>query len=94
MQKTIKHTDLYIGQLVTVTDHPETQVYTIAAIDGQIAVLQWREGTRHSVQAHDKYSLLKPTLQQIEYSIAANGPLVTTKELVEWVKRAIAKINK
>ncbi len=84
MKKVIKHTDLYIGQLVVVTEHPETQVYTVAAIDGHVAILQWQEGTRHCSQGHDKYGLLKPTLQQIEYSIAANGPLVSTKELVEW----------
>ncbi len=91
MKKSIPHTNLYVGQLVTVTDHPETQVYTIAAIDGQAAVLQWCEGNRHSVQAHDKYGLLKPTLQQIEYSIAANGPLVTTKELADWHHRSKAQ---
>lgn len=84
MKKAIKHTDLYIGQLVVVTEHPETQVYTIASIESQLVILQWREGTRHCSQGHDKYGLLKPTLQQIEYSIAANGSLVSTKELVEW----------
>lgn len=84
MKKAIKHTDLYIGQLVVVTEHPETQVYTVAAIAGHVAILQWQEGAGHCSQGHDKYGLLKPTLQQIEYSIAANGPLVSTKELVEW----------
>ena len=89
MKKAIKHTDLYIGQLVVVTEHPETRVYTIAATDGHVAILQWQEGTRHCSQklripTNEKYGLFKPTLAQIEYSIAANGPLVSTKELVEW----------
>ena len=84
MKKAIKHTDLYIGQLVVVTEHPETQVYTVASIAGQSVILQWREGTSHCSQGHDKYGLLTPTLEQIEYSIAANGSLVSTKELVEW----------
>ena len=84
MKKSIKHTDLYIGQLVVVTEHPETQVYTIASIEAQVVILQWKEGTRHCSQGYEKYSLLKPTLEQIEYSIAANGALVSTKELVEW----------
>lgn len=84
MKKAIKHTDLYIGQLVVVTEHPETQVYTVASVEGQSVILQWREGTSHCSQGHDKYGLLKPTLEQIEYSIAANGSLVSTKELVEW----------
>lgn len=81
MKKPIKHTDLYIGQLVVVTEHPETQVYTIADIHTQMVTLQWYEGTRQCGQHYEKYGLLKPTLQQIEYSIAANGPLVSTQEL-------------
>jgi len=80
----IKHSDLYIGQLVVVTEHPETQVYTVAGIEGHVAILQWFEGTQFCSQGHDKYGLLKPTLQQIEYSIAANGALVSTKEILEW----------
>lgn len=85
MKKVIKHTDLYIGQLVVVTEHPETQVYTVAHIEGQAVMLQWCEGARTCAQAHEKYGLMKPTLEQIEYSIAANGPLVSTKQLVETV---------
>lgn len=86
MKKAIKHTDLYIGQLVVVTEHPEAQVYTIAAFVGtQGVTLQWCEGRRTCAQAHEKYGLMKPTLEQIEYSIAANGPLVSTKQLVETV---------
>jgi hypothetical protein len=77
----IKHTDLYIGQLVVVTEHPETQVYTVAAIHSQMVTLQWCEGSRQCGQHYEKYGLLKPTLEQIEYSIAANGPLVSTQAL-------------
>lgn len=82
MKKSIKHTDLYVGQLVVVTEHPETQVYTVAEIHSQMVTLQWQEGSRQCGQHYEKYSLLKPTLQQIEYSIAANGPLVSLKECV------------
>lgn len=85
MKKSIKHTDLYIGQLVVVTDHPETQVYTVAHIDGRAVMLQWFEGSRTCSQEFDKYGLMKPTLEQVEYSIAANGPLVSTKQIVETV---------
>lgn len=82
--KNIKHSDLYIGQLVVVTMHPEAQVYTVAAVVGQSVILQWFEGSRMcSSGERDKYGLMKPTLQQIEYSIAANGPLVSTKQIVE-----------
>ena len=81
MKKSINHKDLYIGQLVVVTDHPETQVYTVAAVHSQVVTLEWREGTRRCSQHFDKYGSLKPTLQQIEYSIAANGALVSTREI-------------
>jgi hypothetical protein len=80
----IKHSDLYIGQLVVVTEHPETQVYTVAGIEGHIALLQWHEGSRLCSQGHEKFGLMKPDLQQIEYSIAANGALVSTRDIVEW----------
>lgn len=85
MKKTIKHKDLYIGQLVVVTDHPEAQVRTVAGFEGNAVILQWHEGSRLCSQGvHAAVGLLKPTLEQIEYSIAANGSLVSTKELVEW----------
>lgn len=84
MQKRIKKSDLYIGQLVVVTDHPEAQVRTVAGVEGNVAILQWHEGSRLCSQGHDAFGLMKPTLKQIEYSIAANGALVSTQELVDW----------
>ena len=33
---------------------------------------------------NDELRAVHETLEQIEYSIAANGALVSTKELVEW----------
>lgn len=84
MKKVIKHTELYIGQLVVVTEHPETQVYTIADFEGNNVLLQWREGTHQTRATFDKFSLIKPTLQQIEYSIAANGALVSSKDINNW----------
>lgn len=81
MTKCIKHTDLYIGQLIVVTDHPETQVYTIASVERHAVMLVWFEGTRICTQATEKYGLMKPTLKQIEYSIAANGRLASTKDI-------------
>ena len=81
MKRSINHKDLYVGQLVVVTDHPETQVYTVTAIHNRTVALQWREGTRHCNQHFEKYALLKPTLQQIEHSIAANGALVSRSEI-------------
>lgn len=80
--KAINPDTLSIGQIVVVTDHPETQVYTVARIDRHTVSLQWREGMRFCAQDHEKYSLYNPTLRQIEYSIAANGPLVSSRDLV------------
>lgn len=80
----IKKSNLYVGQLVVVTDHPETQVYTIAEINGNIAILQWYEGDRHCSQGHDAFGFLIPTLKQIEYSIAHNGRLMPVCDLLEW----------
>lgn len=84
MKKALNHKSLYIGQLVVVTEHPETQVYTIAEFEGNNVLLQWREGTSQTRCTHDKFGLLKPTLEQIEYSIAANGALVSTKDVNNW----------
>jgi hypothetical protein len=80
----IKHDDLYIGQLVVVTEHYEAQVYTVAGIKNHMAILQWYEGKQFCSQGHEKYGLLKPDLKQIEYSVAANGPLVSTRDILEW----------
>ena len=85
MKKVIYKKDQHIGQLVVVTEHPETQVYTIAGYGNQdLVILQWFEGTKLCSQGHSAYDLVKPTIDQIEYSIANNGRLVSTDDIVEW----------
>lgn len=85
MRKQIKRQDLSLGNLVVVTVHPETQVYTVAGFEGQNEVLlMWKEGKRICQQIHDIDSLYKPTIEQIEYSISGNGALVGTHEM--WCK--------
>ena len=85
MRRFIKQANLYVGQLVVTTDYPEATVSTIVSIDYLRVELRWREGTRLCGCTFDSYMLMKPSLDQIEYSIAANGALVSTKEIEEMV---------
>jgi len=83
MQRYIAHKKLYIGQLVVVTAAKNAQVYTIAHINHEIrhVSLVWIEGNQKCVSSHDYFCLFKPTLEQIETSIAINGRLVSTKDI-------------
>ena len=85
MKKTIKRDNQYIGQLVTVTEHPEGQVYTIADFEGNNVLLQWQEGKSQTRCTHDRDSLMLPTLAQIEYTIDKSGPLVSVSD-THWFK--------
>lgn len=85
MKKTIKRDKQYIGQLVTVSTHPDSQVYTIASIEAKYVWLQWREGTNQTRCTHDIDSLFLPTLEQIEASIG-NGALVSWRDIDQWDK--------
>ena len=76
MNKPIKIQQLYVGQLICVNSDTETQVYTIAKIDRLDVLLMWKEGTHDCQQWTDYSYCYKPTLEQIEYSITQNGPLV------------------
>jgi len=82
MNKQIKNP--HVGQLCVVGKHQDATVYTVAEVKGNIAVLQWREGKRHCSEGYDRWSLLEPTLAQIQYSIRAVGPLVSVNDIVEW----------
>ena len=84
MAKSLTLKQIHLGQLIVRGDHADAQVYTVAAVRGFNIYLVWFEGTRQCGQWIDYSGSLKPTLEQIEYSIAANGALVSTKELVEW----------
>lgn len=83
MTKCIKHTDLYIGQLVVTNEHIEAQVYTIASIEPtyRAVSLIWFEGNHKCVGTHEYFSLMKPTLKQIETNIAISGRLASTKDI-------------
>jgi hypothetical protein len=83
MKNLIKHTDLYIGQLVVTNDHPEAVVYTIASIEPtyKAAVLNWFEGNHKCTGTHEYFSFYKPTLKQIENHIAMVGRLASTQDI-------------
>ena len=85
MKQTIKRDKQYIGQLVSVTEHPEGQVYTIATFEGNNVLLQWREGTIQTRSTHDRDSLVLPSLEQIENSIG-DGALVSWRDIQQWNK--------
>jgi len=83
MQRYISHKKLYIGQLVVVTGAKDAQVYTIAHIahEYRAVSLVWFEGNQKCVSSHDYFCLFKPTLEQIETSIALYGRLASEKDI-------------
>ena len=84
MSKSLKKSNLYIGQLVTTSDSQEAQVRTVSHIfDNNMVELQWYEGDQLIVQGIDRSMLYTPTIQQIEYSIQFNGRLVSTNDILE-----------
>jgi uncharacterized protein (DUF1810 family) len=85
MKKAINRDKQYVSQLVCVTTHPDAQVYTIASLEGNNAVLQWREGAFQTRCTHDRDSLVLPSLEQIENSIG-DGALVSWCDIQQWNK--------
>ena len=83
-QQKVKKSEIYVGQLVVCTDHPEAQVRTISHIfDNNMVEVQWFEGTNLSIQGIDYSMLYVPTIKQIEYSIQFNGKLVANHDILE-----------
>lgn len=81
MAKKLSLKQLRICQLIVLSEHPDAQVYTIAAIRGLIIHVIWFEGVRRCGQWTDYGDCYKPTLKQIEYSIAANGRLASGQDI-------------
>jgi hypothetical protein len=86
MRRFLSSKNLYVGQLVVTNAAVGAVVRTVAEINTEknIAVLQWMEGNNFCSQGFDSYMLMKPSLEQIEYSIAHCGQLLSSKMLVEW----------
>jgi len=81
MSKSLTLKQVRIGQLIVRGDHKDAQVYTVAAVRGFNIYLIWFEGTRQCGQWSDYSGSYKPTLEQIEYSIAANGRLASGQDI-------------
>ncbi len=81
MSKKLTLKQIRIGQLIVRGEHADAQVYTIAAIRGFNIHVIWFEGTRKCGQWTDCGDCYKPTLEQIEYSIAANGRLASGQDI-------------
>jgi hypothetical protein len=79
--KAITLKSLYLGQLIVRGEHEDAQVYTIGAIRGSNVYLVWFEGSRQFGQWDDYHHSYKPTLKQVEYSIAANGRLASGQDI-------------
>lgn len=85
MRRFLATANLYLGQLVVISDHPEAIVATIVSIKGYSVELRWKEGDKMCGCGWQSYMLKKPSLKQIENSIANNGALVSVKEIEELV---------
>lgn len=81
MAKSLTLKQIRLGQLIVRGEHKDAQVYTVAAIRGLNIYLVWFEGTRQCGQWSDYSGCYKPTLDQIEYSIAANGRLASGHDI-------------
>ena len=83
MAKALTREEMYLGQLIVRGEHLEAQVYTIGARQGINIFLVWFEGNRKCSQWVDYYASYKPTLKQIERSIAMNGRLANSKDITD-----------
>jgi len=81
MPKPLTLKQISIGQLIVRGDHKDAQVYTVAAISRFNILVIWFEGTRQCGEWIDHEYFYKPTLEQIEYSIAANGRLASEQDI-------------
>ena len=85
MKRFIKSADLYVGQLVVITNNKDAQVRTIAKIckrESRVpyeVLLVWREGVNISSQVWEPWTLMRPSIDQIETTISEYGPLVSGK---------------
>ena len=71
-----KKQDMRPGLLIVRGKHADAQVYTVKGLpQGNTVHLVWFEGSRKCGQWSDYSGCYKPTVEQIEYSINANGRL-------------------
>jgi hypothetical protein len=76
--------DMRPGLLVVRGKHPDAQVYTVRGLPDRNSIyLVWFEGTRKCGQWTDYSDCFQPTMEQIEYSINANGRLANILDVAE-----------
>jgi len=81
---TYKKQDMRPGLLIVRGSHPDAQVYTVQGLpNGNEIYLVWFEGSRKCGQWSDYSNSHKPTIEQIEYSINANGRLAGIMDVAE-----------
>jgi hypothetical protein len=77
-----KKQDMRPGLLIVRGQHPDAQVYTVQGQpENNQIYLVWFEGSRKCGQWSDYSGCYKPTVEQIEYSINANGRLAGIKDV-------------
>jgi hypothetical protein len=86
MRRFLSSKSLYVGQLVVTNDYPGATVCTIAEIDesNHTAIVQWMENNRFLSKPAQTYMLKKPSLEQIEWHIANNGQLISSKQIINF----------
>jgi hypothetical protein len=84
MRRFLSSKNIYVGQLVVVSDEVGATVRTIASIDSgnHTALVQWMEGNRFCSKDVQSYMLKKPTLEQIECHIANRGILLSSNQII------------
>ena len=84
MRRFLSSNNIYVGQLVVVSDEVGATVRTIASIDSgnHTALVQWMEGNRFCSKDVQSYMLKKPTLEQIECHIANRGMLLSSNQII------------
>jgi hypothetical protein len=81
---TYKKQDMRPGLLIVRGQHPDAQVYTVKGVPQENNIyLVWFEGSRKCGQWSDYSGCYKPTVEQIEYSINANGRLAGIMDVAE-----------
>ena len=87
-QKRLTLGELYLGQLIVRGTHKDPQVYTIGAQHKFNIYVVWFEGDRKSGQWTDYGDCYIPTIEQIQYSISANGRLASHRDITNCLLEA------
>lgn len=87
-QKRLTLEELDLSQLIVRGTHKDAQVYTIGARHKFNIYVVWFEGDRKCGQWTDYGDCYRPTIEQIQYSIMANGRLASGKDITNCLLEA------